>query len=71
MGPERHVDHPLVDIASTPMLIKSVQSGALDPGKLVTHRFAMDDIMKAYDTFSNGAKPQRLESRAEDPLNKH
>jgi len=42
------------------MLIKSVQSGALDPGKLVTHRFVMDDIMKAYDTFSNSAKHSAL-----------
>ncbi len=50
----------LVDTISTPMLIKSVQSGALDPGKLVTHRFAMDDIMKAYDTFSNAAKHSAL-----------
>jgi alcohol dehydrogenase len=50
----------LVDTVSTPMLIKSVQSGALDPGKLVTHRFAMDDIMKAYDTFSNAAKHSAL-----------
>ena len=46
----------LVDTVTTPMLIKSVKSGALQPGKLVTHRFAMDDIMKAYDTFSNAAK---------------
>jgi alcohol dehydrogenase len=46
----------LVDTVSTPMLIKSVQSGALKPGKLVTHRFAMGDILKAYDTFSNAAE---------------
>jgi alcohol dehydrogenase len=46
----------LVDTVTTPMLIRSVKSGALQPGKLVTHRFAMDDIMKAYDTFTNAAK---------------
>ncbi|MFY9909273.1 MAG: hypothetical protein WAK56_05495 [Candidatus Sulfotelmatobacter sp.] len=28
----------------------------LQPDKLVTHRFAMNDIMKAYDTFGNAAK---------------
>jgi alcohol dehydrogenase len=50
----------LVDTVSTPMLLKSVQSGALDPGKLVTHRFAMGDIMKAYDTFGNAAKYSAL-----------
>ena len=29
-------------------------------GKLVTHRFAMNDIMKAYDTFGNAAKEGAL-----------
>jgi alcohol dehydrogenase len=38
------------------MLIKALQSGNLQPGKLVTHRFALDDILKAYDTFGNAAK---------------
>jgi alcohol dehydrogenase len=46
----------LVDTATTPMLIKAFQSGNLQPGKLVTHRFALDDILKAYDTFGNAAK---------------
>jgi alcohol dehydrogenase len=46
----------LVDTVTTPMLIKAVQSGNLQPGKLVTHRFALDDILKAYDTFGNAAK---------------
>jgi alcohol dehydrogenase len=45
----------LVDTATTPMLLKVVRSGKLQPGKLVTHRFAMDDILKAYDTFRNAA----------------
>jgi hypothetical protein len=38
----------LVDTITTPMLLKIVESG-----KLVTHRFAMNDIMKAYDMFGN------------------
>ncbi len=46
----------LVDTVTTPMLLKVVQSGKLQPGKLVTHRFALDDVMKAYDTFGNAAK---------------
>jgi alcohol dehydrogenase len=46
----------LVDTVTTPMLIKALQSGSLQPGKLVTHRFAMDDILEAYDTFGNAAK---------------
>jgi len=45
----------LVDTVTTPMLLKVVRSGKLHPGKLVTHRFALKDIMKAYDTFGNAA----------------
>jgi alcohol dehydrogenase len=45
----------LVDTVTTPMLLKVVGSGKLQPSKLVTHRFAMNDIMKAYDTFGNAA----------------
>ena len=45
----------LVDTATTPMLLKVVQSGKLQPAKLVTHRFALADAMKAYDTFGNAA----------------
>jgi threonine dehydrogenase-like Zn-dependent dehydrogenase len=36
--------------------VKVVRSGKLQPGKLATHRFALGDIMKAYDTFGNAAK---------------
>ena len=50
----------LVDTVTTPMLLKVVRSGKLQPGKLVTHRFAMNDIMKAYDTFGNAAKEGAL-----------
>ena len=46
----------LVDTVTTPMLLKVVRSGKLQPSKLVTHRFAMNDIIKAYDTFANAAK---------------
>jgi len=50
----------LVDTAAIPMLLKLVQSGKLQPAKLVTHRFALADIMKAYDTFGNAAKERAL-----------
>lgn len=36
----------LVDTVSTPILIKSVLSGALNPCQFMTHRFAMDDILR-------------------------
>ncbi len=50
----------LVDTVTTPMLLKVVQSGKLQPKKLVTHRFALDDVMKAYDTFGNAAAESAL-----------
>jgi alcohol dehydrogenase len=43
----------LVDTVTTSMLLKVVGSGKLQPSKLVTHRIALDDVMKAYDTFGN------------------
>jgi len=50
----------LVDTATTPMLLKVVRSGKLQPSRLVSHRFPMSDIMKAYDTFENAAKEGAL-----------
>jgi alcohol dehydrogenase len=50
----------LVDTVTTPMLLKIVQSGKLQPQKLVTHRFAMTDILKAYETFGNAASEGAL-----------
>jgi alcohol dehydrogenase len=50
----------LVDTVSTPMLLKVVRSGKLQPSKLVTHRFALDEVIKAYDTFGNAAKEGAL-----------
>ena len=50
----------LVDTAVIPMLLKLVKSGQLQPAKLVTHRFALADIMKAYDTFGNAAVERAL-----------
>jgi alcohol dehydrogenase len=46
----------LVDTITTPMLLKIVRSGKILPSKLVTHRFAMNDILNAYDAFGNAAK---------------
>jgi len=50
----------LVDTVTTPMLLKVVRSGKLRPAQLVTHRFAMTDMMKAYDTFENAAEEGAL-----------
>ena len=50
----------LVDTTTTPMLLKAVQSGRLQSRGLVTHRFALDDIMQAYDTFEQAAREGAL-----------
>ena len=50
------------------VLLKLVQSGKLQPAKLVTHRFALDDIMKAYDTFGNAAKERALKVILTNPV---
>lgn len=50
----------LVDAGSTPMLLGMVQSGRIAAKKLVSHRFELPDIIKAYDTFANAAKEQAI-----------
>jgi alcohol dehydrogenase len=42
----------LVDTYSTPQLLNMVIAGQLDTGHMITHRFALDEIMQAYDVFS-------------------
>lgn len=50
----------LVDTAATPMLLKTVGSGRIDPSRLITHRFTLDQILDAYDTFSRAAETKAL-----------
>lgn len=50
----------LVDAVTTPMLLQGVVSGRLAPLKLITHEFALDDMMKAYDTFAHAAKEKAI-----------
>jgi alcohol dehydrogenase len=50
----------LVDTAATPMLLKTVSSKKLDPAKLISHHFKLNDIIKAYDTFQNAAVEKSL-----------
>jgi alcohol dehydrogenase len=50
----------LVDTVTTPMLLRTVASGRLQPRRLVTHTFELDEIMKAYDTFADAAKERAL-----------
>ncbi len=50
----------LVDTVSTPMLLKTVQSKKIDPSRLITHRFTLDRILDAYDTFGRAADTHAL-----------
>jgi alcohol dehydrogenase len=50
----------LVDTFSIPMLLKTVQSKRIDATKLITHRFKLNQILKAYDTFANAADSKAL-----------
>ena len=50
----------LVDTVTTPMLLKTVQSKKLDPTRLITHRFTLDQILEAYDTFGRAADTKAL-----------
>lgn len=50
----------LVDTVTTPLLMKTVASGRIQPGQLITHHFKLDDIMSAYDAFSNAMKEHAL-----------
>jgi alcohol dehydrogenase len=50
----------LVDTATIPMLFKTVRSNKIDPKRLITHRFKLERILDAYDTFGNAAKTKAL-----------
>ena len=50
----------LVDTVSTPLLMKTVQAGKLDAKQLITHRFKLFEIIKAYDTFQHADKQKAL-----------
>jgi alcohol dehydrogenase len=50
----------LVDTVSTPMLLKTLCSHRLDPKPLITHRFELDKILDAYETFANAANTHAL-----------
>lgn len=50
----------LVDTVSTPMLLKTVQSRKVDPALLITHRFRLDQVLDAYDTFGRAAETHAL-----------
>ncbi|KAH7141447.1 chaperonin 10-like protein [Dactylonectria estremocensis] len=46
----------LVDAVSTPMLLKMVEAGKLQPSQLITHRFKFSEMEKAYETFGKASE---------------
>jgi alcohol dehydrogenase len=50
----------LVDTSSTQMLLDVVRSRKIDPKRLITHRFKLDKILEAYDTFGHAAETRAL-----------
>jgi alcohol dehydrogenase len=50
----------LVSATTTPMLLKLVAQGKLSPEKFVSHRFKLDQMMEAYDTFSRAAETKAM-----------
>jgi alcohol dehydrogenase len=50
----------LVDTISTSMLMKTVQSGKLNSKQLITHRFKLFEIIKAYNCFEQASKEKTL-----------
>lgn len=50
----------LVNTNTTPMLLKTVSSGKIEPKKLITHHFKLDEILKAYEVFENASKEKAM-----------
>ena len=50
----------LVDTVTTPMLFKTIQAKKIEPKKLITHHFKLEQIVEAYETFGNAAKEKAL-----------
>ncbi|WP_417264310.1 zinc-dependent alcohol dehydrogenase family protein [Celeribacter sp.] len=50
----------LVSTNTTPMLLKTLKSGKVDPARLVTHRLKLDEIMEAYEIFGNAAREKAM-----------
>jgi alcohol dehydrogenase len=50
----------LVDTVSTPMLLKTLSADKIDAKLLITHRFKLDNILDAYETFGHAADTHAL-----------
>ena len=50
----------VVNTTTIPLLIKTIQSGKLDPSRLITHRFPFAEALLAYDIFANAGREQAV-----------
>src|SRR5690606_8496756 len=50
----------LVNTNTTSLLLKTVTSGKLQPDRLITHHFKLDEILKAYEVFGNAGKEKAM-----------
>jgi alcohol dehydrogenase len=50
----------LVSATTTAMLLKLVAQGKLEPAQFVTHRFKLDEMLDAYDTFERAAETRAM-----------
>jgi alcohol dehydrogenase len=50
----------LVDTVSTPVLLEMLRARKIDPKRLVSHRFKLDQILDAYSAFGHAAETRAL-----------
>ncbi len=50
----------LVNTNTTPMLLRAVSTGKLPVEQLITHRYTLSEIEKAYDVFLNASKEKAM-----------
>lgn len=50
----------LVNTNTTPMLLKTVTSGKLQPEGLISHRFSFNNFIEAYEVFGNAARENAM-----------
>jgi alcohol dehydrogenase len=55
----------LVDTVSTPMLLNILRTHKIDPKLLITHRFKLDRIVDAYETFAHAANTRAIKTLIE------
>ena len=50
----------VVNTTTIPLLLRTIESGKLDTGRLITHHFAFSDVLHAYEVFANAAQEKAV-----------